>query len=123
MTWSQVRQICYGLAAVVGRVLTWYFNLSYRGSVGYLQAWFANAASSSAAVDLLVLAAVMSLFMAVEGHRLQVRLWFLFIVAGFVLAMACAVPAFLLYRERVLAAGRSAPEASPLATRNGATDG
>lgn len=107
MTASQGRQIFYGIASVVGLVLTWYFNLSYRGSVNYLQAWFANDASSSAAVDLLVLAAVLSVFIAAEARRLHLRFWFLFVLAGFVLAMAFAVPLFLLYRERVVVSSRA----------------
>ena len=102
MSASGARQVFYGVAALVGLVLTWYFNLSYRGPENYLAAWFANAASSSAAVDLLVLAAVLSVFMNVEGRRLKMRRCFLYVLAGFVLAMAFAVPLFLLVRERVL---------------------
>lgn len=99
---SQVRQGFYAVAALVGLVLTWYFNLTYSGSESYLSAWFANAASSSAAVDLMVVAAVASVFMLTEGRRLRLRLVPLFVVGGFVVAMACAFPLFLLYRERVL---------------------
>lgn len=102
MTASQGRQIFYGLAAVTGLVLTWYFNLRYAGP-NYLADWFANEASSSAAVDLLVLAAVLTVFMIAEARRLQMRFVVVFIIAGFLLAMAFAVPAFLLYRERILA--------------------
>lgn len=109
MTGSQVRQVFYAAAAVVGLVLTWYFNLSYRGSESYLRAWFANAASSSAAVDLIVVAVVCSVFMLTEGRRLRMRLVPLFVVAGFVVAMACALPLFMLYRERVLTAATPAP--------------
>lgn len=104
MTGSGARQLVYGLAAVIGLVGTWYFNLSYAGPPSYLAAWFANAASSSAAVDLIVLAAVMSLFMVAESRRLGIRALVpvVLIVAGCVLAMAFAVPLFLLYRERRL---------------------
>ena len=102
MTASGARQVFYGVAALVGLVLTWYFNLTYRGSENYLAAWFANAASSSAAVDLIVLATALSVFMIAEGRRLQMRRTLLYVLAGFVLAMAFAVPLFLLVRERVL---------------------
>lgn len=85
-------------------MLTWYFNLSYDGSVGYLAAWFANDASSSAAVDLVIVSAVMSLFVVAESRRLGLRAWVpvVVIVAGFLVAMAFALPLFLLVRERRL---------------------
>ena len=121
MTASGARQVFYGVAALVGLVLTWYFNLTYRGSENYLAAWFANAASSSAAVDLIVLATALSVFMIAEGRRLQMRRTLLYVLAGFVLAMAFAVPLFLLVRERVLLkrAG-GAPAAAPPGSRSDA---
>jgi hypothetical protein len=113
VTASVGRQIAYGVAALVGLVLTWYFNLSYQGPPGYLAAWFANAASSSAAVDLLVVSAVLSLFVVAESRRLGLRTWVpvLTIVLGFLLAMAFAIPMFLLHRERRLT--RSSPAPAP----------
>ena len=104
MTASTIRQVVYAVAAVVGGVLTWFFNLRYDGEVGYLAAWFANDASSSAAVDLLVVAAAVTVFVFAESRRLRMRMIVpvLFLVTGIAIAMAFAVPAFLLYRERVL---------------------
>ena len=108
MNATVVRQWLYGLAAAIGLAGTWYFNLSYRGSQGYLAAWFANDASSSAAVDLIVVAVVLSVFMLAEGRRLGMRMPWLYVVLGFVLAMAFAVPVFLILRERVLEVRRRA---------------
>ena len=102
MTGTRVRQVVYAAAALVGLVLTWYFNLDYAGSDTYNGAWFANSAASSAAVDLIVLSSAASLFMVVEGRRLRMRLPLLHVVAGVVLAMAFAVPLFLCLRERAL---------------------
>jgi len=68
VTASGVRQVCYGAAALAGGVVTWFFNLRYDGSVGYLEAWFANDASSSAAVDLLVVSAVLTVFVFAESR-------------------------------------------------------
>ena len=112
MSAASLRQVCYGLAALVGLVLTWFFNLRYDGSVGYLQAWFANDASSSAAVDLIVLAVVASVFIVAESRRLGLRWPLVYVVVGFVGAMAFAVPLFLLVRERALAAERRLAVAS-----------
>ena len=99
---TDLRQIVYGVLAVVGLVGTWYFNLTYSGEASYLAAWFANAASSSAAVDLLVAFAAGSIFMITEGRRLGMRAPWLYVVFGAVLAFAFTFPLFLLLRERAL---------------------
>lgn len=100
-----IRQVAYAVAALFGGLATWFFNLRYDGSASYLAAWFANDASSSAAVDLLVVSAVLTVFVFAESRRLQMRAFVpvLFLVSGLLIAMAFAVPAFLLYRERRLA--------------------
>ena len=103
MSATAARQLFYGVAAVLGLAGTWWFNLRYDGP-DYLGDWLANDASSSAAVDLLVLAVVASVFMLAEARRLGIRLPLLYVAAGFVGAMAFAFPLFLLVRERALAA-------------------
>ncbi|MET1073457.1 MAG: DUF2834 domain-containing protein [Umezawaea sp.] len=111
MTASIARQLCYGLTALIALVLTWTFNLGYFGTpdagglAGYLAAWFANDASSSAAVDLIALAVAASVFMIAESRRVGIR-WpvaLAFVLAGFAVAMSFAFPLFLLVRERRLA--------------------
>ena len=112
---TDVRQLVYGLLSAVGLVGTWYFNLTYAGEASYLAAWFANAASSSAAVDLLVAFTAGSIFMVVEGRRLGMRLPWLYVVFGAVLAFAFTFPLFLLVRERTLhraGAGHPVPAAA-----------
>lgn len=96
MTASHVRQLFYATAAAIGLVLTWFFNLRYSGSAGYLADWFANDASSSVAVDLIVVAIVASVFMLSESRRVGIRLYvtLAFVLAGFLIAMACAFPLF-----------------------------
>ena len=114
---TDIRQIVYGLLAVVGLVGTWYFNLTYTGEASYLAAWFANAASSSAAVDLLVAFAAGSIFMIVEGRRLGMRAPWLYVVFGVILAFAFTFPLFLLLRERALHRADAARPA-PLTARS-----
>ena len=99
---THVRQAFYGVAAVVGLVGTWWFNLRHTGSVSYLEAWFANAASSSAAVDLLVVFVVGAVFMTVEGRRVGLRLPWLYGLLSLPTAFALMFPLFLLVRERAL---------------------
>ena len=104
---TDVRQVIYGVLAVVGLVGTWYFNLTYTGEASYLAAWFANAASSSAAVDLLVAFTAGSIFMIAEGRRLGMRAPWLYVVFGAILAFAFTFPLFLLLRERALHAANA----------------
>lgn len=100
----------YFLLAAVGGVGTWYYNLAYAASGdggNYLGDWFANAASSSAAVDIIVVLVVVSVFYLREGRRLGWRLplVLLFIPLSAAVAVAFAFPLFLGLRE--LALGRA----------------
>jgi len=96
----------YLLLASVGLVGTWYFNLRFGtegGGQTYLQGWFANAASSSAAVDVIVTAVAACAFYLVEGRRLGMRRVWLLVPLTFLLALAFTFPLFLALRERALA--------------------
>jgi hypothetical protein len=105
----------YAVLAVVGLVGTWWFNLAYRGD-DYVGDWFANAASSSAAVDILVAFAVCVVFYVREARRLGWPLWVpvLFGLLSLVVAVAFAFPLFLALRELRLPLGaehgRPAPD-------------
>ena len=96
----------YLVLAVVGLVGTWYFNLQFTASgsdQGYVQAWFANSASSSAAVDVIVTAVAACVFYAVEGFRLRMRWTLALIPLTFLVALAFTFPLFLALREWRLA--------------------
>lgn len=96
----------YLLLSAAGLAGTWYFNLRFGaegGGQGYLQGWFANAASSSAAVDVIVTAVAASVFYVAEGRRLGMRRVWLLVPLTFLLALAFTFPLFLALRERALA--------------------
>jgi hypothetical protein len=93
--------------AVVGAAGTWYYNLQYQGS-DYLGAWFANPASSSAAVDVIVTAVAACLFYVREGLRLRLRWTLVLVPLTFVVALAFTFPLFLAVREWRLARTPSA---------------
>jgi hypothetical protein len=98
--------ICYLALALVGAGGTWYFNIaSARAGEDYLGAWFASAASSSAAVDLLVVAVAACAFMLLEARRLRMSPWgaAVLVVLSFVVAIAFAFPVFLAWRQWHLA--------------------
>lgn len=101
--------VAYFALALVGLVGTWYFNLSYDGQ-NYLADWFANPASSSAAVDIITIVGVASVVYVREGRRLGWRLpvILLFIPLSIIVAVAFALPLFLGLRE-LATARRSRP--------------
>lgn len=93
----------YLVLAAAGLLGTLWFNLR-SGDVegGYLRGWFANAAASSAAVDLIVVAVAASAFMIVEGRRLGMRRPWLYPLLALVTAIAFTFPLFLYMRSRAL---------------------
>jgi len=96
----------YLVLSLVGLVGTWWFNIAFflGGGGDYLGSWFANAASSSAAVDILVAGAAACVLIVVEGRRLGWRPVgiVLLVVLSFAIAVAFTFPLFLALRERSL---------------------
>lgn len=96
----------YLVLAVVGLVGTWYFNFEFfalNTEQSYLEDWFANPASSSAAVDIIVVALMGSVFMLVEGWRMKLQWTWILIPLSFLIALAFTFPVFLAIREIRLA--------------------
>lgn len=97
-----MRVVHLGLAAA-GLVGTWWFNLvSIGGGEDYLGGWFASAASSSLAVDVLVTAVAACVFSIVEGRRVGLRHAWVLVPLTFVVALAFTFPLFLAWREHAL---------------------
>ncbi|WP_454853529.1 DUF2834 domain-containing protein [Promicromonospora soli] len=92
--------------SLAGLVGTWAFNLAFMADpqgLGYLEGWFANPASSSAAVDIIVVALAACLFMLVEGVRLGWARWvWILVPLSFAIAIAFTFPLFLGIRELAL---------------------
>jgi ABC-type Fe3+-siderophore transport system permease subunit len=99
--------VVYAVLAVAGAVLPWYFNLQLASSGGlglssFLAGVFANPASSSIGVDILVGATAFNVWMVTEARRLRMKHVWVYLVLTFLVAFACACPLFLLMRERKL---------------------
>jgi drug/metabolite transporter (DMT)-like permease len=97
---SVVAWLYFALAGA-GLAGTWYFNLNYSGA-NYRADWFANPASSSAAIDLVVIVLVAATFYLRESRRLGWRMLVpvLFCVLSVAVAVSFALPLFLGVRER-----------------------
>jgi hypothetical protein len=100
----------YGVIAALALLGTWTHNVAYLGG-GFIdvnrQFWsdtFANPASRSITVDLFFLSLAVSLWMVTEARRLQMRGVWLYLLFGLLIAISVTVPAFMIHRQRALAA-------------------
>jgi hypothetical protein len=96
-------QIFYGLLAVVGAIVTWYFNLQPMDT-SYINGLYANPAASSFTNDLIVVVTAFLVWSFIEIRRLNMPkwLWPVGFILTFVIAAAMTVPLFMLLRERQL---------------------
>ena len=100
----------YLLLALLGAVLPWQANLEFMqtgtGSgfdlSGFIRDANLNAASRSLSRDLIIGATAFTIWIAIEGRRLQVKGWWLSLVLCVTVSFACGGPFFLHLRERRL---------------------
>ena len=92
--------------AAIGLIGTAYFNIKgfTEPSNSFFAAWFANSAVISLSIDLLVVASAASIFIILEGRRLGMRWYWLYVAASFITAVAFTFALFLAMRERKLTA-------------------
>ena len=98
-------QVFYFVLAIVGLIVTWYFNLQPRES-GFIADLYTNSASSSIANDLFVVVAAFLVWSFIETGRLKISYWWwaACFIFTFLVAAATTVPLYLLLRERRLIA-------------------
>lgn len=96
----------YGMFAVAGAVVPWYFNVQHMRSTGELltpQEWlaggFVNSLSGSITTDFLIGAIPVLAWMVVEARRLGMRHRWVYVVGTIFVAFAFTCPLFLLMRE------------------------
>lgn len=103
-------QVFYFVLAIVGLVVTWYFNLQYFNlqprEAGFIALMYVNPASSSISNDLLVVVAAFLVWSFVETGRLNISYWWwtACFIFTFLIAAATTIPLYLLLRERRLIA-------------------
>lgn len=98
-------QLFYGLLAVVGLVVTWYFNIQPR-ETGFIADLYTTSASASITNDLGVVVVAFLVWSFTETRRLNMSYWWwsACFVFTFLIAAATMMPLFLLTRERRLIA-------------------
>jgi hypothetical protein len=106
----------YAIVSIAALIATWSQNLQlFRPGSGPLEPFSAfveatrvNPASRSITVDIGFFLLAASAFMVIEARRLGVRLVWLYIVFGFLIAISVTFPLFMIARET-----RLAPAAKP----------
>jgi len=103
---SRALAVLWFALAVLGLIGTWALNIRFIDDpqgLGYVEAWFVNPASSSAAVDIIVVALAACVLFVVEGRRLGWTRWsWVLVPLTFALALAFTFPLFLGLRELTL---------------------
>lgn len=110
---SKTRQIVFGITALVGIAVTWYYNIQFMEAYGgfsviqYVADNYVNAASASISNDILVVVFTFLFWSFFEARRLGMRRWWVYVVLTFAIAIAFAFPLFMLMRERRISAMQS----------------
>jgi hypothetical protein len=121
---SRTRQmlcVFYALVALTALVMTWSQNLQYSGGalgppMQYLLDLKATPAARSFTVDIGLFLLAGTALMVVEARRLGVRLVWIYVLLGFVIAISVTFPLFLIARERRLAKFETVPAETRLTT-------
>jgi hypothetical protein len=101
------RQTIYLILASLGLVVPYWFlfqfmvgnGLNFVLLIGQL---FANDISTFFAVDLIIAIIVFWIYMVSEARKLQMKNYWLYILASLTVGLSFALPLFLFFRERKL---------------------
>ncbi|MCZ6802583.1 MAG: DUF2834 domain-containing protein [Proteobacteria bacterium] len=105
---TEARQFVYGITAIVGIFVTWYFNIQFMLESGgfsilqFVSDNYVNAASASIINDISVAVFTFLFWSFFEARKIGMRNWWVYVVLTFVIAIAFAFPLFMLMRERCL---------------------
>ena len=102
---SITRTICL-LLAIVGLVMTWYYNLQFIAESGgsfdvaeFIAAGATNAAAQSSSWDLAIACITGLTWIYFESKRTGLRFFWAYIILAFSVAFAFAFPLFLFVRQ------------------------
>ncbi len=116
----------YAVVAVAALIATWGQNLQYVWASGefsalnqFLPDLRVNPASRSISVDIGLFFLAAAAFMVIEAPRLGVRLVWLYILFGFLIAISVTFPLFMIARELRIAGNPGAGAAWRLTAADG----
>ena len=98
------KALFYFIISAIGLITAWYFNtIAILRGENFFGSWFGNNADWVLALDLLLTAFAAVPFMIIESKRIGMKRVYLYILAGFISAIAFVFPFFLAMRELHLA--------------------
>jgi len=91
----------------MGLLVPYYFLFNFLGANGLnipllVGQLFANNISAFFAVDLIISIIVFWFYMVAEANKLQMKNWWLYLLASLAVGLSFALPLFLYFRERKL---------------------
>lgn len=111
-----IPRVIYLLLAIIGLVMTWYYNLQFIQESGgsfdvaeFVAAGANNAASQSLSWDLAIACIAGLIWIFFESKRLGLRFFWVYFVLAFSVAYAFAFPLFLFVRQGKLEAMEKDP--------------
>ena len=101
-----IPRVLYLLLAIIGLVMTWYYNLQFIADSGgsfdiasFVAAGSTNAAAQSLSWDLAIACIAGLTWIFFESRRLGLRFFWIYIILAFSIAYAFAFPLFLFIRQ------------------------
>lgn len=101
-----ITRTIYLLLAIVGLVMTWYYNLQFIADSGggfdvteFIAAGATNAAAKSLSWDLAIACIAGLTWIYFESKRMGLRFFWVYIILAFSVAFAFAFPLFLFVRQ------------------------
>ncbi len=107
----------YALTALVAFPATWINNYLFMTQASdaafldFFQAAYVNAAAASLTNDLFLVALAACVFIVVEGQRVGVRYYWLYLLLSPIVAISVTFPLFLLARHLKLSKSQDTPGA------------
>lgn len=105
---SNAKQAFYGVMALVGVCVTWYFNLQAMemdpnfSFASFVRDNYVNPSSASVANDITVVLLVFFFWSFFEARKLGMKHWWVYVPLSLGIAIAFSFPLFLLMRERAI---------------------
>jgi phosphoglycerol transferase MdoB-like AlkP superfamily enzyme len=101
------RKSIFLVLSLIGLVAPYYFFFKFLGENGFdipllVGQLFSTNISTFFAVDLVVSIIVFWVYMLAEANKLQMKNWWLYILASLTVGLSFALPLFLYFRERKL---------------------
>lgn len=102
------REKVYAVLAIIGAIATWSFNLLFIDQYGgfepglFVSENYVNYASASISNDIIVVCIAFLFWSYTEAKRLGMQRWWVYIPLTFLVAIAFAMPLFLMMREKRL---------------------